>query len=89
MKDSGAGVVGKLKKYFADITTPAVVDCADLPTRHKFLFEEIWTSFFGENEAIPSPFTDGGGLPTWPFPPPLASPRIIANFRGLIIGKDC
>jgi hypothetical protein len=46
VKDSGAGVVGKLKKYFADITTPAVVDCADLPTRHKFLFRGDMDQFF-------------------------------------------
>ncbi|MGH6839730.1 MAG: hypothetical protein ACREDT_13225 [Methylocella sp.] len=80
--NSRAERVGKLKDYFANIMAVAAGGSrADLPTCHKYLFEGIWTDFFNDNNAIPRPCS------SWPFGAALAKPRVIADFRGLIIGS--
>lgn len=83
--NSANEIVSKLNEYFdafADVATRGLCTGADWPSKcHKFLFEEVWASFFsGNKERIPPP------SPEWPhYPPELANPNIIANFRGLII----
>jgi hypothetical protein len=56
--------------------------CDYLPMHNKFIYETLWNLFFRENELVPSP------SPSWPFPPELENPVILANFRGLIIGTE-